>query len=123
MTPEQREARNSRAREYRAQKRGARALCEQTAQHPEPPELARHLAAELVAELPVAALLDAARHISSPALSHMLAVLSRGAKLMDGRPIVLETEPLDEATAAALAPLLEAAQLLAVLGNLTAAPV
>lgn len=50
---------------------------------PEP--LARHLAAELTADLPVSALLDAAPDISSPALIHMLAALTRGAKLMDGR--------------------------------------
>ena len=99
----------------------ARALCEQSTQHPEPPALARHLAAELTAELPVSALLDAARDISSPALIYMLAALTRGAKLMDGRPVALRTEPLDEATVAALAPLLEAALLLIALGNLTTA--
>jgi hypothetical protein len=40
---------------------------------------------------------------------------------MDGRPVALRTEPLDEATAAALAPVLEAALLLVALGNLTTA--
>jgi hypothetical protein len=101
----------------------ARALCEQSGQHPEPSVLARHLAAELEAELPLHALLDAARGISSPALLHMLAALTRGTKRMDGSPVVLRTESLDEATAAAVAPLLEAAQLLAALGKLTAVPV
>jgi hypothetical protein len=71
----------------------------------------------------VAALLDAAHDISSPALIHMLAVLTGGTKRMDGSPVVLRTEPLDEATAAAVAPLLEAAQLLAALDKLTAVSV
>ena len=101
----------------------ARALCEQSAQYPEPPVLARHLAAELAADLSLHALLDAARDISSPALIHMLAVLTGGGKLMDGRSVVLETEPLDEATTAALAPILEAARLRAALGKLTAVSV
>jgi hypothetical protein len=101
----------------------ARALCEQSALHPEPPALARHLAAELEAELPLADLLDAARAISSPALIHMLAMLTRGTKRMDGSPVALRTEPLDEGTAAALAPLLEAARLLAALDKLTAVSV
>jgi hypothetical protein len=101
----------------------AHALCELIAQHPEPPALARHLAAELAAELPLTALLDAARDISSPALGHMLAALTAGTKGMDGRPVVLGTEPLDDATAAALAPLLEAVRLRAALRKLTAVSV
>jgi hypothetical protein len=71
----------------------------------------------------LAALLDAARDISSPALLHMLAVLTGGTKRTDGSPMVLRTEPLDEATAAAVAPLLEAALLRAALGKLTAVSV
>jgi hypothetical protein len=56
----------------------ARALCELIAQHPEPPAMALHLAAPIVAELPVETLLDAACDISSPALMNMLAALTQG---------------------------------------------
>ena len=77
----------------------------------------------LAAELRVEALLDAACDISSLALGHTLDALTPGAKLKNGRPVVRETEPLDEATAAALAPILEAVQLLVALDKLTAVSV
>jgi hypothetical protein len=86
----------------------ARALCEQSAQHPEPPALARHLAAELVAGLPVHALLDAAK--ARGGLTNVLAVLMPHPPAAHGGFLKWGDLPaLDEATAAAVAPLLEAA--------------
>jgi hypothetical protein len=100
----------------------ARALCEQTAQYPEPPALARHLAAELAAELPVHALLDAAQargglvNVVAMLISHPPA--ANGGFLEWGELLVL-----DEATATAVAPLLEAALLRTALSKLTAVSV
>jgi hypothetical protein len=100
----------------------ARALCEQTAQYLEPPALARHLAAELAAELPVHALLDAAQ--ARGGLVNVVAMLIPHPPAAHGGFLEWGDLPvLDEATAAAVAPLFEAISLRAALGELAAASV
>ena len=96
----------------------ARALCEQAAQHPEPPTLARHLAAEF----PLHALLDAAK--ARGGLVNVLAVLVPHPPAANGGSLEWGDLPvLDEATAAAIDPLLEAFSLRAALRELAAASV
>jgi hypothetical protein len=101
----------------------ARALCEQTAQHPDPPALARPLAAELAAELPLEELLDAAKPHGDGLIRVLAALVPHPPAAHGGFLEWGDLPVLDEATTAALAPLLEAALLLVVLGKLTAVSV